>query len=37
MGDSEPRSKAIAAAVTIVLVGYVGVHTLYTLGRAGRN
>jgi hypothetical protein len=29
----EPTSKAIAAAVTIVLVGYVGVHTLYTLGR----
>jgi len=29
----EPTSKGIAAAVTIVLVGYVGVHTLYTLGR----
>jgi len=28
----EPTSKAIAAAMTIVLVGYVGVHTLYTLG-----
>ena len=28
----EPTSKAIAAAMTIVLVGWVGVHTLYTLG-----
>jgi len=28
----EPTSKAIAAAMTIVMVGYVGVHTLYTLG-----
>jgi len=28
----EPTSKAIAAAMTIVLVGYIGVHTLYTLG-----
>jgi hypothetical protein len=28
----EPTSKAIAAAITIVIVGYVGVHTLYTLG-----
>jgi hypothetical protein len=28
----EPTSKAIAAAMTIVLVGYVGVDTLYTLG-----
>jgi hypothetical protein len=29
----EPTSKGIAAAMTIVMVGYVGVHTLYTLGR----
>jgi len=29
----EPTSKGIAAAMTIVLVGYVGVDTLYTLGR----
>jgi hypothetical protein len=28
----EPTSKGIAAAMTIVLVGWVGVHTLYTLG-----
>jgi hypothetical protein len=28
----EPTSKGIAAAMTIVMVGYVGVHTLYTLG-----
>jgi len=28
----EPTSKAIAAAMTIVLVGWVGLHTLYTLG-----
>ncbi|HVE84154.1 MAG TPA: hypothetical protein VND93_14955, partial [Myxococcales bacterium] len=28
----EPTSKGIAAAITIVLVGYVGVDTLYTLG-----
>jgi len=29
----EPTSKGIAAAMTIVLVGWVGVHTLYTLGK----
>jgi hypothetical protein len=29
----EPTSKGIAAAMTIVLVGFVGVDTLYTLGR----
>jgi hypothetical protein len=29
----EPTSKGIAAAMTIVMVGYVGVHTLYTLGK----
>jgi hypothetical protein len=29
----EPTSKGIAAAITIVLVGWVGVHTLYTLGK----
>jgi hypothetical protein len=28
----EPTSKGIAAAITIVMVGYVGVHTLYTVG-----
>jgi hypothetical protein len=28
----EPTSKGLAAAITIVMVGYVGVNTLYTLG-----
>jgi len=28
----EPTSKGIAAAITIVMVGYVGVHTLYSIG-----
>jgi len=33
----EPTSKAIAAAVTIVLVGWVGVDTLYTLGTGWKD
>jgi hypothetical protein len=28
----EPTSKGLAAAITIVMVGYVGVHTLYSVG-----
>jgi len=28
----KPTSKGIAAAITIVMVGYVGVHTLYSVG-----
>jgi len=33
----EPVSKGIAAAMTIVLVAYVGVDTLYTLGRGWKR